>query len=463
MQEVYYHFIGIGGIGMSALANILLQKGTKVSGSDVAPSYVTEQLQKQGAEIFIGHSSGNIKDPCAVIYSTAVKEENPEVKQARLHGVPFWHRSELLHRLMDGYIPLLVAGTHGKTTTSSMLAHLLVDAGLDPAYAVGGLISSLNSNGSHGKGAYFVAEADESDGSFLKYSPFGAIITNINNDHLDHWKTLDHLVDGFQTFIGSVQSAQHLFWCGDDEILRSAKPKGFSYGFDDQNDLHIENFRQDGWKNIFDISFEGASYSEIEIPLVGGHNVLNAAAVFGLGLKTDIPQERIRSAFCSFKGVNRRAELKGEMGGIAVFDDYGHHPTEVFTTLRGIKRAIGNRRLIVAFQPHRYTRTRDCLHEFGPAFVRADQLILTDIYSAGESPIAGVTSEVLFEKIKDSSCLDVRYIPRDELPSFLSSHLKPDDVLITMGAGDITKVGPEVLKLLDLFRTLSFEKGLLQP
>jgi UDP-N-acetylmuramate--alanine ligase len=205
-----YHFIGIGGIGMSALANILLEKGLKVSGSDVAASYVTEQLQKRGAEITIGHCSSNIKEPSVVVYSTDIKEENPEVKQARLNGVPFLHRSELLNRLMQGYLPLLVTGTHGKTTTSSLLVHLLVEAGLDPTYAVGGMIGGLNSNGANGRGAYFVAEADESDGSFLKYLSFGAIITNIDNDHLDYWKSLDHMIEGFKKFISLIQSPQHL-------------------------------------------------------------------------------------------------------------------------------------------------------------------------------------------------------------------------------------------------------------
>jgi UDP-N-acetylmuramate--alanine ligase len=444
-----YHFIGIGGIGMSALANILLQKGIHVSGSDIAPSHVTQQLQSMGAEISIGHSSSNIKDPSVIIYSTAVKDENPEVKEAKLCGVPFLHRSDLLHQLMEGYLPLLVAGTHGKTTTSSLLTHLLVSAGLDPAYAVGGMISSLNANGGHGNGKYFVAEADESDGSFLKYSPFGAIITNIDNDHLDYWKTFDALIEGFKKFIRLVPSPEHLLWCGDDEILRSLHPKGYSYGFDEKNDLYIQNFCQDGWKNIFDIRFKGKEYAEIEIPLVGAHNVLNAAAVFGLGIKIQIPEDKIRKAFSSFKGISRRSEFKGEKKGISIFDDYGHHPTEIFATLRGIKHATPHRRLIAAFQPHRYSRTRDCLHEFGPAFLHADQLILTDIYAAGETPIYGITSQTLLEAIKESSTLDVLYVPRSKLSQFLADHLQPEDVLVTMGAGDITKVGPEVLQLLE--------------
>jgi len=448
MNDPVYHFIGIGGIGMSALATILLQRGSKVTGSDLAASVITEKLKQQGAEISIGHSPGNLQDPSIVIYSTAVKEDNLEAKQARVHGVPFLHRSELLRRLMQGYAPLLVTGTHGKTTTSSLLAHLLVDAGLDPAYAVGGQIRSLASNGGYGKGSYFVAEADESDGSFLQYAPFGAIITNIDDDHLDYWKTLDQMIQGFDTFIRSVQSPEHLFWCGDDPLLRELKPPGSSYGFDAKNVLHIQNFRQDGWKNIFDLSLEGVEYAEIELPLIGGHNVLNAAAVFGLGIKTHIPEEKIRKAFLNFKGINRRAEWKGEKGGVTVFDDYGHHPTEIFATLRAIKQATSQRRLVAAFQPHRYTRTRDCMHAFADAFESADLLVLTDIYSAGEAPIDGVTNQTLLSAIKARSALDVQYAPRENLPSHLASLLQPEDVLVTMGAGDITHVGSEVLRLL---------------
>jgi len=322
-----FHFVGIGGIGMSALAHILLQKGIPVTGSDVAPSAMTDQLQKKGAEIFIGHSSHHIKPFMTVVCSTDIKEDNPEIKQAKKDGLPLLHRSELLFQLMNGYSPLLVTGTHGKTTTSSLLAHLLVSSGLDPAFAIGGVVRSLNANGGHGSGPYFVAEADESDGSFLNYLPFGAIITNVDNDHLAHWHSLDKLVEGFHRFADLVQSSEHLIWCGDDDILRSLKLKGFSYGFDPSNDLQIENFRQAGWKMIFDICFEGNAYPEIEIPLIGGHNVLNAAAVFGLGIKIQIPEEKLREAFASFQGVNRRAEFKGECRHIDIFDDYAHHPT----------------------------------------------------------------------------------------------------------------------------------------
>ena len=349
---------------------------------------------------------------------------------------------------MQGYCPLLVTGTHGKTTTSSLLAHLLVEAGLHPAYAVGGVVRSLNANGGHGTGRYFVAEADESDGSFLNYTPFGAIITNVDNDHLAYWNDIDSLIEGFRKFAMSVTSPEHLFWCGDDEALRAMNLKGFSYGFEDGNHLQVENFRQAGWKIIFDVAFDKKEYTEIEIPLIGAHNVLNAAAVFGMGIKVGISERKIRKAFASFKGVNRRAEVKGETGSISILDDYAHHPTEIFATLHAIKNAIGHRRLIAAFQPHRYTRTRDCLHEFGPAFMPADLVVLTDIYAAREEPINGISTQVLLGKIQDSTPLDVRYVQRDKLTEFLAGFLQPNDVLVTLGAGDITKVGPEVLQLL---------------
>lgn len=449
MHKNSYHFIGIGGIGMSALARILLQRGIGVSGSDASASYVVEQLRSLGAQVFIGHSAAHIDHPDAIIFSTAIADTNPEVKRAKDLSIPFMHRSELLKTLMEGYQPLLVTGTHGKTTTSSLLAHLLVHAGYDPAYAIGGIVSSLNSNGGDGKGIYFVAEADESDGSFLRYAPFGAIITNIDGDHLDHWGTTDQLIEGFKKFAESVESYDHLLWCGDDERLVALKLPGFSYGFDEQNRAWIKNFRQLGWHNMFDFAFESRDYLDIEIPLIGAHNVLNAAAVFAMGLQIGIPEEKIRKAFLAFRGVNRRADIKGECKGIIVLDDYAHHPTEIFATLRALKQAIGGRRLVVAFQPHRYTRIRDCLAEWPSAFEKADLLVLTDIYAASEAPIEGIDAQSVLAKIKEGPCLDVRYFTRAELSSSLASLLEPSDVLVTMGAGDITQVGQEVLNRLN--------------
>ncbi len=447
-MEKKYHFIGIGGIGMSALARILLQRGIQVTGSDIASSKMTEQLKSEGAQIFLGHSQNNINAPNVVIYSTAVNQENPEVKTAFSQGLPFLHRSELLKELMEGYEPLLVTGTHGKTTTSSLLAHVLIESGLKPSYAVGGILCNLGNNGGHGTGPYFVAEADESDGSFLKYIPFGAIITNIDNDHMDYWKTEEALINGFKQFAESVESEKHLFWGGDDEILRSLNLKGFSYGFGEDNDLRIDSFRQEGWKIVFDLSFQEKVYADIEIPLIGGHNVLNAAAVFGMGLCLKISEPQLRAAFKLFKGVSRRVEKKGEIDGICLYDDYAHHPAEIFATLRAMKHAIGHHRLVVAFQPHRYTRTRDCMAEFGAAFDHADVLVLTDIYSAGEPPIEGVTTEALYHKIKENTPADVQYVPRNELAAYLSDFLKSGDVFASLGAGDITYLSKEVIDTL---------------
>ncbi len=443
-----YHFIGIGGIGMSALARILLQRGMKVSGSDLAPSVITDQLISQGADISFGHSESAIQDAPRVIYSTAVNDQNPEFQIAKKNGFDLIHRSDLLRELMEGYAPLLVTGTHGKTTTSSLLAHVLCATHLCPAFAIGGIVCSLGVNGGNGTGPYFVAEADESDGSFLKYRPFGAIITNIDNDHLDYWKTTDALIAGYRQFAQLVTSPEHLLWCGDDDELRKLELKGMSYGFDDDNDLFIENYQQVGWKNVFDLNVRGQSFTGIEIPQIGGHNVLNAAAVFGMGLLLNIPEDRLRAAFLSFRGVNRRMDKKGEINDILIYDDYAHHPAEIFATLHAMKHAIGHRRLVVAFQPHRFTRTRDCMAEFGPAFEPASVVLLTDIYAAGESSLEGVTTEALYTKISDSSSVELHYVPRSDCLEFAAQFLRPQDVFITMGAGDITKLGPELLNQL---------------
>ena len=443
-----FHFIGIGGTGMSALARILIQQGFIVSGSDISRSYVTDKLEKEGVHLFLNHAKENIADAAAVVYSTAVAKENPEFQEAIARGLPLLHRSDFLLKLMQEKSPLLVTGTHGKTTTSSLLAHLLIKTGYDPSFAIGGIVRSIGSNGGHGKGAYFVAEADESDGSFLKYPPFGAIITNIDNDHLDYWKSQQMLLEGFKQFSELVNSEEHFFWCSDDDKLSSLRISGVSYGFGEVAELHIDDYRQEGWKNLFNLTFEGKKYDEIEVPLIGGHNVLNASAVFGLGLRLGIAETDIRRAFAFFEGVNRRAEKKGEENGITVYDDYAHHPTEIFATLRAMKHAANKRRLVVVFQPHRYSRTRDCMAEFPHAFYHADELIMTDIYAAGEAPIEGITTEMLLQKVTNASAAKVKYVPRKELSAFLASFLKKGDILVTMGAGDVTKVGPEILEFL---------------
>lgn len=449
VEQKRVHFIGIGGIGMSALAHILLGKGICVTGSDLSSNYALDSLQEKGVRIFIGHREENVEGASAVVYSSAVPVDNPELKRAKEKGVRLLHRSELLAQLMEGYAPLLIAGTHGKTTTASLLAHVLSHAGLNPCYAIGGMVKSLKSNGGYGTGPYFVAEADESDGSFLKYPAVGAILTNVDNDHLDYWVDEQALIEGFKTFSSQISLREYFFWCMDDQRLGPLAIKGKSYGFSEGADLRIVQARQEGWNSVFSLLFRGEEYRDIEMPLIGHHNVLNAAAVFGLCISLNLSEEMLRAAFKSFCGIGRRADKKGEANSIEIYDDYAHHPTEILTTLKALKAAIKDKRLIVAFQPHRYTRTRDCLDQFPDAFMEADGVILTDIYSAGESSVVGITEETLLEKMRSNrrDPGSITYVPRAELVQFLAGFLQPNDVLVTMGAGDVTQVGPQLLDL----------------
>lgn len=446
MDKNVYHFIGIGGIGMSGLALIALEKGAIVTGSDTMHSCITNTLQKRGAKIFIGHKKEQIPLASIVIYSSAIPLNNPELIFAKSHNLTVLHRSELLAIFMRRQKALLIAGTHGKTTTSSLLTHVLVQQGMQPGFALGGSSLSLSSHASCGRGCYFIGEADESDGSFLQYKPFGAIITNIDCDHLDYWQTMDRLVAGFKQFIDQVGSLKHFFWYGDNLWLSNITSKGYSYGFDKKNALFIESYRQDQWKNVCSICFEGKRYTEIEVSIIGQHNVLNAAAVFGLCIKLGIEEEKIRGAFMSFKGINRRLEYKGKVKGITFYDDYAHHPTEILTTLAAIKQAVGHKRVILAFQPHRYSRTLACLNEFGDAVNLADVVVVTDIYAAGEKPILGIDGECLLSEMKKKALCPIYYASRDQLSCKLSKLLQTDDCLVTMGAGDIFQVSCDIME-----------------
>ena len=387
-----YHFIGIGGIGMSAVARILLKKGYRVTGSDASASAITDALAKEGAVVFIGHNEDHVNEGI-VVYSSAIKEKNSEYAKAKRLGMPMLHRADLLDRLAREKLPLLVTGTHGKTTTTALLASVLMVADCDPSFVVGGTLQGLQINGRKGDGPYFVAEADESDGSFLKTAPFGAIVTNCENDHLDYWKTPERLDQGFRDFLASVQ--KHLFWCKDDLRLCSFDPRGYSYGFSNDADLQILDWKQKDAGIVFDVQFKDTRYSEIFIPLFGRHNVLNGAAVFGLSLSLNVDEESIRKAFGAFGGVGRRLEKKGEAHGVICFDDYGHHPTEIQVTLKGLRKFAGERRVVVLFQPHRFTRTRDLWNDFLKSFGCADVVLVMDVYKAGETPIDGITGEKL--------------------------------------------------------------------
>ena len=445
-----YHFIGIGGIGMSGLARLLLSQNITVTGSDIAFNAVIEGLIKEGAVIHKKQVAENISPQAKVVYTSDIKTDNPEYQAALKMQCALLHRADLLAELLKGHKSLAVAGTHGKTTTSSLLATVLVDAGLDPSFAIGGMFPAFQSNARFGRGDYFAFEADESDRSFLKYSPFGAIVTNIDNDHLNNYEgSFALLVESFKLFMSQVQSSRHLFWCRDDDYLTQLHFPGQSYGFHSNSDWKITSMQQEGFKIIFDLEHQGNLYSQIECALTGRHNVLNAAAVFGLAWTLGVSEISIRQAFKTFKGVLRRCENKGTCHDVHFLDDYAHHPTEIQTTLLGIRQAIGSKRLIAVFQPHRYSRTQDCLGSYGTIFDAADEVLITDIYGAGEMPIPHLSHALIQQEIEQHSTVSCRYVPRSALSHFLSQFVQPSDVVVTLGAGDITKLSSETLVLLE--------------
>ena len=445
MSETY-HFIGLGGIGMSALARILMQNGANVQGTDCSASPLLAQLEKEGAQIQVGHDADWIQKATTVVFSSDIKEENEEFIRAKQLSLPLLHRSDLLDKMMQGNKPLLITGTHGKTTTTSLLAWTLFDSGLDPTFAIGGILSTLNTNGKAGAGPFFVAEADESDGSFLKTPAFGAIVTNLDNDHLNYWKNEQNLDAAFRQFFLAVQSPSHLFWCKDDVRLDAIQPPGFSYGFSPNAQLVIQSFEQNEKGIKFDVVFNGKTYRHIELSLFGRHNALNGAAVFGLALQLQVPEEKIRRAFQSFSGAKRRLEFRGEAHKVRIYDDYGHHPVEIRATLKALRGIARERRVIAIFQPHRYTRVRDLFDDFLTCFSDADVVVLTDIYSGGEAPIEGVSTAALYTRMKEALEAKLHFLPRQHLEAGVAEILRPLDVALTIGAGDVTKSPDPILK-----------------
>ncbi len=426
------HFLGIGGIGMSALAHILLEKGVTVSGSDLKN---ISHLEKLGVA-----RTDTLPQEGPIVYSTAIKEDHPQFVEAKKAGLPLLHRSELLAKLLEEKKGLLVAGTHGKTSTSALLSWILYHAGLNPSYAVGGILKNLDKNGGYGEGNYFALEADESDGSFLRYDGEGAIITNIEKEHLDYWKTEKDLVEGFKKMAARIQNKKLLFWCADDPLLSQLNLPGTSYGR--KGELKLLSCEQKGAQTTFSARFEGKTYT-VTLPLMGEMLALNALAVLGMALKLGISEDKIQAAFASYQGVKRRQEKIGEINRIAIYDDYAHHPTEIFHTLKSLKKGFGTRRLIALFQPHRYSRTRDLLSEFKTAFEKTDATIITTLYAAGEVPLPGISGKRLAKEVDHAL-----YISQEKLLSYLPKMLIPGDVLVTLGAGDITALGPKLLEAL---------------
>lgn len=446
------HFVGIGGIGMSGIAEVLLNLGYKVSGSDLRQSEITERLASLGGEIFYGHVRENVAGVDVVVISSAVKNDNPEVQEARENLIPVIPRAEMLAELMRMKYGIAIAGTHGKTTTTSMVATLLGFAGIDPTIVIGGRLNSLGSNARLGQGKFLVAEADESDGSFLKLTPTIAVVTNIDADHLDFYSGIEEIKDTFVEFINKVPFYGLTVLCIDNDnvadILPRVNKRFLTYGLSAQADIRACDIKLEGLSTSFVAQYRGERLGEISFKMPGAHNVLNALAAIGVALELNVPFPVIQEGFRDFGGVGRRFQVKGEVNDIMVVDDYGHHPTEIRATLAAASGGW-DRRLVVVFQPHRYTRTKELYDEFVKAFHDADVLILTDIYPAGEEPIEGVTAEALARSVRQHGQKDVTHIAdREELVGHLQAILKPGDILLTLGAGNIWQTGELLLRKL---------------
>lgn len=446
------HFVGIGGVGMSGIAEVLLDYGFGVTGSDLRENEYTKRLEDKGARIRIGHSAEHVAGADVVVFSSAVPPSNPEIVAARRAGVPVIPRAEMLGELMRLKDGIAIAGSHGKTTTTSLVATVLRGAGLDPTVIIGGKLNALGSGAATGAGDLLVAEADESDGSFLHLIPSIAVITNIDPEHLDHYQTLEGVKEAFVGFANRVPFYGLVVACLDHPNVQNILPRIdkriVTYGFSAQADYRARNPVFSGLCVGFDVEHGGRSLGQFEVRMPGAHNVLNALATIAVADELRVDHDQVRSALRSFEGVQRRFSIVGEEGGVTIIDDYGHHPAEVEVTMEAAQRAYGQR-LVVAFQPHRYTRTRDLFDELTRAFNRADVLFLTDVYPAGEKPIEGADARRLAEAIRAHGHRDVTFVEnREDLAEAIALRLRPADVVITLGAGDITKTGPELLEVL---------------
>ena len=446
------HFVGIGGAGMSGIAEVLLTIGYKVTGSDLQESETVKRIRSLGGIVFIGHAASNVGTAQVVVISSAVSPTNPEVVAAKAKRVPVIPRAEMLAELMRLKYGVAIAGAHGKTTTTSLVAHVLAEGGLDPTIVIGGKVNALGSHARLGRGELLVAEADESDGSFLKLSPTIVAVTNMDREHLDHYGTMERLHQAFVEFINKIPFYGLAVLCIDDPQLVAMLPsvtKRFqTYGLAQGAELQGADIELQERTAQFAARLKGEHLGRFRVAMPGVHNVRNALAAIAIGLELGVPVAQIALALESFTGVERRFQIVGEKGGITMIDDYGHHPTEIKATLAAAKGG-SKRRLVVLFQPHRYTRTQDLVDEFAVAFHQADLLFLTEIYAAGESPIPGVTGERLAQTIQGSGGPPLTYVPRkEELVEKVLPHLRSGDLVLTMGAGDIWKAGRALLERL---------------
>jgi len=446
----HVHFVGIGGIGMSGIAEVLINLGFEVSGSDVERTAITDHLASLGAVISEGHSAGNVDGADIVVLSSAIGKDNPEVRAAVDAGIPLIPRSDMLGELMRIRTGIAIAGAHGKTTTTSLAAVVLQEAGLDPTVVVGGKVKSLDANSLLGRGQYIVAEVDESDGNFVRLTPSIAIITNIDAEHLDFYGGLEKIHEAFVTFASRVPFHGVVICCADDANVRAIMPsidrKIITYGFDSGADVRGEVEKEDGMGSVFRLFAGSDDLGTIKLALPGRHNVSNAIAVCALALELDIEIDAVRRALENFEGVGRRFERRGEEGGVLVIDEYAHHPTEIKAALETARRSF-DRRVVAVFQPHRFSRTRDLHESFDRCFLDADLVFMTDIYSAGEAPIPGITGDLIYRAILRGGARKAVYISdRSELLDALESTVEDGDIVLTLGAGDIWKTGDELLE-----------------
>ena len=451
----HIHFVGIGGIGMSGIAEVLANLGFRVSGSDQKKSEVTAHLEDLKVEVTEGHDAANVGDAHVVVRSTAVRDDNPEISEARRRMIPVIPRAEMLAELMRMKpYTVAVAGSHGKTTTTSMVATVLGIAGLDPTFVIGGIVRTYRANARLGKSELMVVEADESDRSFLMLTPMIAVVTNIDREHMDYYNDMEDLRRCFTDFVNKVPFYGAAVLCLDDPHVQAVIPKverrRITYGMSAQADISAHDIQ-------FDQSF-GSSFTvlsgvdvlgKVTLRVPGKHSVYNSLAAIAVGLELDVPFDTIAHALSEFSGADRRFQFKGEEKGVTVVDDYGHHPTEIKATLSAARIGAPNRRIVVLFQPHRYSRTNDLMDEFASAFNNADVLFVTDIYAASETPIEGINAEVLTGRIKSHGHKNADYIGALEgAPQTMREHVREGDLVITLGAGSVHRAGDQLLALL---------------
>ena len=437
---------------MSGIARLLLRSGIRVSGSELKESKTTGELKELGASVYIGHSAQNIKGANLVIYSSAIREDNPEIVEAKKSGIPLIKRAQALANLMRDKTVITVSGSHGKTTTSSLVSCLLLEAKLNPTAAIGGIVRNINANACFGNGDFFVAEADESDGSFLYYQPKYSIITNIDREHLDYYKDFDNELKVFSYFMNLTKPDGCVFCCADDanlmNIIKGYKGKYVLFGFSESADIYPKNIKITGLSSDFDCYYKNKLIGRFHLSLGGEHNISNSLSVIALGLELGIDKASIKKALFDFKGAKRRLEEKFRDKEYLVIDDYAHHPTEIKATLSAVKN-LKSKRVISIFQPHRYTRTKMLLDEFTKSFGAADVVYITDIYAASEIPLEGVSGANLAAAIKaEDMAKEVVYLPKEKIVEHVLAGIKPHDLIITLGAGDIVKLSDELAERL---------------